>query len=106
MPLDIDVLLLSDMSRSSLRFVQHRGELRRVEVPLVEETLRRLYDGGDDPGLRHDPAHRADGAAARAFCDPADFELEFRGACEGVAPLVHRRRAGVRGLPAKRHRVT
>ena len=34
--------------------------------------------------------------------DLADLERELRGGGEGVAPLVHRRRAGVRGLPAER----
>ena len=37
--------------------------------------------------------------------DLAELELELRGAGEGVAALVHRRRAGVRGLAAERDRV-
>ena len=70
-------------------------------MPLVEQALGGLDDRGDDAGLRDDAAHRADRAAARPLGDLADLELELRRAGERVAPGVHRRRAGVRGLAAE-----
>ena len=55
------------------------------------------------PGLRHDSAHRADGAAADPLRDLTKLQLELRCAGERVAALVHRRRAGVRRLAAECH---
>ena len=81
-----------------LRLREHRRELAGVEVALVEELLGGLDDRGDDPRPADDAAARADRAVAGLGCDPADVERELRGAGERVAPLVHRRRAGVRGL--------
>ncbi len=81
--------------------LEHLGEPGRVEVALVEQALGGLDDGGDDPGLRDDPAHRANGPAADALRDLADLELELRRAGERVAALIHRRRAGVCGLAAE-----
>ena len=78
--------------------LEHRRERRRVEVALVEQALGGLDDRRDDARLRDDAAHRADRAAADALGDLAELELELRGAGERVAALVHRRRAGVRGL--------
>src|ERR687885_1172038 len=71
-------------------------------MALVEQALRRLDNRRDDPRLRHDAAHRAHRALAGSLRDLADLELELRGAGERVAALVHRRRAGVRGLAAER----
>ena len=53
------------------------------------------------PGFVTTPAHRADGALPGPLRDLTDLELESRGARERVAPLVHRCRAGVRGLAAE-----
>ena len=85
--------------------LEHLGELRRVEVTLIEETLGSLDDGRDDPRLRHDPAHRAHRPLPGPLGDLADREFELGCARERVAPLVHRRRAGVRRLAAERHLV-
>ena len=52
------------------------------------------------PGLQTTPPRRADGAVAGPLRDLAELERELRGAGERVAALVHRRRAGVRGLAA------
>jgi hypothetical protein len=82
------------------------GELARVEMPLVEETLRCLDHRGDDAGPRHDAAHRADSALPGPLCDLTDLELESRSACECVTALVHRRRTGVSSLATERDLVT
>ena len=50
------------------------------------------------PGLHTTPPARADGTLAHLRSDRADLERELRCARERVAPLVHRRRAGVRRL--------
>src|SRR5581483_8183670 len=73
-----------------------------VEVPLVEQLLRRPDDGRDDPGPADDVARGADRAAADLRRDRADLERELRRSRERVAPLVHRRRAGVRRLALPR----
>src|SRR6266566_7988434 len=105
-PLDVDVLVACALLRRTLRFVEHGYELRRIEMPLVEEALCRLDDRGDDARLGHDSAHRADGAVAGPLRDLPNLELQSRRACECDAPLVHGRRAGVRGLAAKGDLVT
>ena len=99
---DVDLLLLGEAARELLRSREHRGELAGVEVPLVEQLLCRLDDGGDDPRPADDAARRAHGAVARLAGDVADRERELRGARERVAALVHRRRAGVGRLPRPR----
>ena len=78
--------------------VEHRGERRCVEVPLVEQLLGGLDHRGHDPRLADDAARRAHRAIAGLCCDLPQSEREPRGAGECVAPLVHRRRAGVRRL--------
>ena len=83
------------------RVAEHLRELMRVEVALVEQALRRLDHRGDDPRPRDDAAHRADRALAGARRDLPELELELRRAGQRVAPLVHRRRAGMRGLAAE-----
>src|SRR6266508_6174756 len=105
LPLDLDVLLLREAARRSLRVAQHLRKLCRVEVTLVEQTLGRLDDRRDDARFRHDAAHRGHGALPGPLRDLADLELETRSARQRVPPLVHRRRARVRGLPAERHLV-
>ena len=54
------------------------------------------------PGLQTTLPLRADRAVAGLGRDPADVERELGGAGERVAALVHRRRAGVRGLARPR----
>ena len=95
------LLLLREPARRRLRVAEHLRELMRVEVPLVEQALGRLDHRGDDSRPRDDAAHRADRALAGARRDLAELELELRRAGQRVAPLVHRRRAGVRGLAAE-----
>src|SRR5437763_8466268 len=75
-------------------------------MALVEQALRRLDHRGDNPGLRHDPAHRADGALADPLGDLADLELELGRPGERVAALVHRRRACMGGLAPERDLMT
>src|SRR5439155_6578131 len=102
LPLDLDALLVGEPPGCGLSVAQHLGEPARVEMPLVEEALGGLDDRGDDARLCDHAAHRADRSAADALRDLADLELELRSAGERVAALVHRRRAGVRGLAAER----
>ena len=52
------------------------------------------------PGLQTTPPLVQHGAVADLRCDLPQLESELRGAGERVAALVHRRRAGVRGLAA------
>ena len=92
----------ANRSRRLLREPQQLRELVRVEVALVEQLLGRLDDRGDDPRLADDAAGRAHRAAADLRRDRPDLERELRRAGERVAPLVHRRRAGVRRLAAPR----
>ena len=95
----------SSSAKRSDGFLREPQQLRErvsVEVPLVEQLLGRLDDGGDDPGLRHDAARGADRAPTDLRGDRADLERELRRAGERVAALVHRRRAGVRRLAAPR----
>ena len=69
----------------------------------VTQIERQRADAGHDvgdAGLRLDPAGGAD--AALGARDVARREREPRGAGQRVAAQVHRRRAGVRGLAAKR----
>src|SRR5207244_4675873 len=68
-------------------------------------ALRGLDDGRHDARLRDNTAHRAHGAAAGSLRDLADLELQLRRTGESVATLVHRRRAGMRGLPPERDEV-
>src|SRR5204863_7504066 len=100
LPLDFDVLLSREALRRLLRKREEAGELPGVEVPLVEQLLGGLDDGGDDAGPADDVSRRADGAVTDVARDRADLERELRRAGERIAPLVHRRRAGVRGLAA------
>ena len=74
------------------------GEARRVEVTLIEQLLRRLHDRRHDARPADDAARGAHGAVPDPGRDLADLERELRRAGERVAPLVHRRRAGVRRL--------
>ena len=88
--------------RDSLGLLQHRRELPRVEVALVEQLLGCLDDRGHDPGPADNAARGADGAVAASAGDLADRKRQLGGAGERVAALVHRGRAGVRGLPRPR----
>ena len=101
LPLDLDVFLGGEALAGLPGLAEHRSELGRVQVPLVEENGAGLDDRGDDPGPRHAAPHRADGAFARPLGDLADLQRELRRPGESVAALVHRRRARVRGLPAE-----
>ena len=58
------------------------------------------------PGLQTTPPERAHGPTARALGDVPQLERELGGAGERVAPRVHRRRPGVRGLALPRDEVT
>src|SRR2546423_537949 len=102
LPRDVYVLVARDPFRCLRRLGEHGGELRRVQVTLVEEALRGLDDRRDDARLGDDAAHRADGAFAGSLGDFPDLELEPRSAGERVAALVHRSGAGVRGLATER----
>ncbi len=64
----------------------------------VEQLLGGLDDRGDDPRLADDAAARQHRAAADPLRDLAQLEGELRRPRERVAALIHRRRAGVRGL--------
>ena len=55
LPLDLDRLLRGEALARCLRVGEHRRELRRVEVALVEQLLGGLDDRGDDPGLQTTP---------------------------------------------------
>ena len=55
----------SDPLARRLRLGEHRREAFGIEIPLIEQTDGVLDDGRNDPRLRHDAPHRADGAAAR-----------------------------------------
>ena len=85
-----------------LRVAEHRRELRRVEVALVEQALGRLDDRRDDPRLRDDAAHRADRAAAGRLA------ISRISSSSCAAPASASRRLsigvepGVRGLAAER----
>ena len=105
LPLDVDRLLGGEPLAGGLRLDQHRRELLRVEMALVEELLCRLDDGRHDPRLADDSAGRADRSVARPARDVADLERELRRARERVAAPVHRRRAGMRRLAAPRDAV-
>ena len=88
----------ANVRESSCAYGEHRGELAGVEVALVEQLLRGLDDRGHDPRSADDAARGAHGAVARLARDVADRERELRRPRERVAPLVHRGRAGMRGL--------
>ena len=88
----------ANRSASAFASCEHPRERSRVEMTLVEQLLGRLDHRGDDSRLRDDAARGADGAAADLARDVTDRQRELRRACERVAPLVHRRRAGVRRL--------
>src|SRR2546422_7968977 len=79
LPLDADVLVACVLLRRTLRLVEHGCELRRIEMPLIEEALCRLDDRSDHAWLRHDSAHRADGAVAGPLRDLPNLELQSRG---------------------------
>src|SRR5579862_2336180 len=101
-PFDVDVLLASEALARPLRELEQLSELPRIEMALVEELLRGLDDGRDDAGLADDAAGRADRPVPHLRRDRPQLELEPGRAGEGVATLVHRRRAGVRRLAAPR----
>ena len=102
-PLDLDLLLAREVLGRPLRLLEHGRQLGRVEMTLVEEAFSRLDDRRDDARLRDDTAHRADRALPGALGDLPDLELESRGTGEGIATLVHRRRARVGRLTAEGH---
>ena len=56
LPRDVDVLFVRESLARLLRERQHARELLRIEMPLVEQLLRRLDDGGDDARLADDAA--------------------------------------------------
>ena len=95
LPFDLDVLLGREPLARLLGLPEHRGELRRVEMALVEEHGAGLDDRGDDSRPRHAAPHRADRSVAGALGDLADVERELRRRGQRVAALVHRSRAGV-----------
>jgi hypothetical protein len=64
-------------------------------MPLVEELLGGLHDGGDDARFADDAARSAHGAVTHALRNHADLERELRCAGERIAAFVHRRRARV-----------
>src|SRR5919197_2000918 len=66
-PGHVERLLSGDALGRLPRVLEHPGELRRVEVPLVEKLLRRLDDRCHDAWFADDAAGRADGAVAGAL---------------------------------------
>ena len=98
LPCDLDLLLRGEPAGRILGLGEHRREPVGVEVPLVEQLLRSLHHRGDDPRPTDDVAAGTDRTAAGLGSDAPDVERQPGRACEGVAPLVHRRRAGVGGL--------
>src|SRR5205823_10336587 len=100
LPRDLDVLLAREPLARLTRERKQPRELAGVEVALVEQLLRPLDDRGDDPWPADDAARRADPAPSHLDRDRPDSEREPGRAGERVAPLVHRRRPGVGGLPA------
>ena len=103
--LDLDPLLVREARSPASPASSIDASFVGVEVPLVEQLLRRLDDRGHDPRPADHAARGADRAVAGLPRDLAEVERELRRACERVAALVHRRRAGVRGLPAPDHAV-
>ena len=103
LPLDGAVLGLGRLGGERPRLGQQCRQRVRVEVPLIEQQGRLAGDRRDHARLR--------GRAARgrhpAVTDGgvAHREREARGREERVAPVGHRRRAGVRGLSAEDHAV-
>ena len=83
---------------------EHLGELAGSEVALIDEQRRAARNRGDDTRLAARVAHRADAVVPAR--DLAQLEREARGREERVAPLVDRRRPGVRGLPVEDDAVT
>src|SRR5207249_8888837 len=71
LPVEVETLLLCESPRRFLCRSEHRGELPRVEMALVEQLLRRLDDRGHDARTADDAAARADGAVAGLSGDPA-----------------------------------
>ena len=82
----------------------HRGENGGIQVALIERDLAAAGDGGGDAGKGFEAADGADGIGMPSG-DRADFEGEFCGGGEGVAALVHGRRARVRRLSVEGDRV-
>ena len=66
----------------------------------VEQLLGGLDDRRDDPRLADDTPAREHGAATHPLRDLPQLERELGCAGQGVAPLVHRGRAGMGGLAA------
>ena len=98
------VELLGGVPACLLSLAEHRRELVRVEVPLIELHLGTAGDGGDNPGSRVHPPDRAHSAVR----DRALAYLERRPGRSGqrILAQAHRRRAGVRGLSDERHEVS
>ncbi len=105
LPLDLDPLLLCESGARLLGEREHRGELRSVQVPLVEELLGGLDDRGDDARLADDAAGGANGAVSRSLGDAADLQSELRCSRERITPRFHGRRTSVRCLAAPRDAV-
>ena len=101
-PLDLDALLGGEALARLLRLGEHRASVPASRWRWSSSCSAVSTTDVTMPGLADDAARRADGAAARAPRDVADLERELRRAGERVAALVHRRRAGVRGLAAPR----
>jgi len=100
LPLDRDVLVALRIAQTRVSLVEHRCELRRVEMPLVEQTFAVSTTDVTNPGLRHTPPS----------CKPPLLPVRFaisRISSSRRAPLrvrrgvVHRSRAGVSGWPRK-----
>ena len=83
---------------------EHRRQLVRVEVTLVQQHLRASGHRGHHAGLARGPADGADPVVLEA--DVADRERGLRGGHEGVVPHRHRRCARVGGLAGEHRQVT
>ena len=103
LPLDGAVLGLGRLGGERPRLGQQCRQRVRVEVPLVEQQGRLAGDRRDHARLRGRAARGRHPAVTD--CGVAHREGEARGREERVAPVGHRRRAGVRGLSAEDHAV-
>ena len=73
-------------------------------MALVEGEAAFFDDAGGEPGLGRARADRAN--AAVALGDAINLRTHFRRGQKRIAPFVHRRAAGMRGLAVKSDRVT
>src|SRR5580698_8453748 len=80
-----------------LRFPQHFREGGWIEVTLVQGNAAFFNDAGDNPGFGGAGTDGANAVAA-ACGNAVNLGTHLRGREKGIAPAVHWRAAGMRGL--------